>query len=131
MTIQIQDSQIEAIIQQVMAQMGNAVALQRPFPFPLPRAAHYRGVFATPDEAVKAANAALARFRRVSLTQRKAIIQAMREAAIENAQKLAQLAVQETGMGRVSDKVLKNLLVAEKTPGVEICPTTPTWATMA
>jgi len=30
--------------------------------------------------------------------------------------------VQETHMGRVADKVLKNLLVAEKTPGVEILP---------
>ncbi len=122
MTIQIQDSQIEAIIQQVLAQMGGSGAANGRSHSPLPRAAHYRGVFATPDEAVKAANAALIRFRRVSLTQRKAIIKAMREAAIENAQKLAQLAVQETGMGRVSDKVLKNLLVAEKTPGVEILP---------
>ncbi|MBK7914807.1 MAG: aldehyde dehydrogenase EutE [Chloroflexi bacterium] len=122
MTVQIQDSQIEAIIQQVMAQLGSANGANGRSPSPLPRAAHFRGVFATPDEAVKAAHVALARFRRVSLTQRKAIIQAMREAAIENAQKLAQTAVQETHMGRVSDKVLKNLLVAEKTPGVEILP---------
>lgn len=117
MTVQIQDSQIEAIIQQVLAQVnGNGSQAA------LPRAHHYRGVFPTPDEAVKAAHAAGAKFRRVSLTQRKAIIQAMREIIIENAQTLAQLAVEETGMGRVSDKVLKNLLVAEKTPGVEILP---------
>jgi propionaldehyde dehydrogenase len=112
----IQDAQIEAIVQQVLAQMtGPEVGA-------MPRAAQYRGVFATPDEAVQAASKALAQFRRVSLTQRKAIIKAMREISIENAQKLAQLAVQETGMGRVSDKVLKNLLVAEKTPGVEFLP---------
>ncbi len=117
MTVQIQDSQIEAIIQQVLAQVNTNGSQGT-----LPRASQYRGVFATPDEAVKAATAALAKFRRVSLTQRKAIIQAMRDTAIENAQKLAQLAVEETGMGRVSDKVLKNLLVAEKTPGVEILP---------
>ncbi len=117
MTVQIQDSQIEAIIQQVLAQVNTNGSQGT-----LPRAAEYRGVFPTPDEAVKAAHAALAKFRRVSLTQRKAIVQAMREAAIENAQKLAQLALEETGMGRVSDKVLKNLLAAEKTPGVEILP---------
>jgi propionaldehyde dehydrogenase len=116
MSVNIQDAQIEAIIQQVLAQMGGGAAGE------LPRAAQYRGVFATPDEAVQAANKSLAQFRRVSLTQRKAIIKAMREAAIENARKLAQLAVDETGKGRVSDKVLKNLLVAEKTPGVEFLP---------
>ncbi|MCA9976280.1 MAG: aldehyde dehydrogenase family protein, partial [Anaerolineales bacterium] len=121
MSVQIQDSQIEAIIRQVLEQMGNGNGNGRT-PSPLPRAAQYRGVYPTPDEAVKAAHIALARFRRVSLTQRKAIIQAMRDAAIENAQKLAQMAVKESGMGRVSDKVLKNLLVAEKTPGVEILP---------
>jgi propionaldehyde dehydrogenase len=109
------DSQIEAIVQQVLAQVSNSQGA-------LPRAAHYRGVFATADEAVKAAKIALDRFSRISLTQRKAIIQAMRDIAIENAQKLAQTAVEETHMGRVSDKVLKNLLVAEKTPGVEILP---------
>ncbi len=70
MTVQIQDSQIEAIIQQVLAQV-NINGSQGT----LPRAAQYRGVFATPDEAVKAATTALAKFRRVSLTQRKAIIQ--------------------------------------------------------
>ena len=83
MTIQIQDSQIEAIIQQVLAQVNVNGHNGK-----MPRAAHYRGVFATPDEAVKAATAALVRFRRVSLTQRKAIIQAMRDIVIENAQKL-------------------------------------------
>lgn len=115
MTMTIQESQIEAIIQQVLAQMNGRVG-------EMPRASHYRGVFETADEAVQAAHTALLRFNRVSLTQRKAIIQAMRESMIENAQKLAQLAVEETGKGRVSDKVLKNLLVAEKTPGVEFLP---------
>lgn len=120
MTVNIQESQIEAIVQQVLAHFsgnGNGRA-----PAPMPRAAHYRGVFPSAGEAVKAAQDAFLRFQRVSLTQRRAIIQAMRDAMIENAQKLAQLAVDETHMGRVSDKVLKNLLVAEKTPGVEILP---------
>lgn len=117
MAIQMQESQIEAIIQQVMAQLGNNGRGE------LPRAAHYRGVFPTVDEAVQAARAAAECFSRVSLTQRKAIVQAMREAMIENAQRLAQLAHEETGKGRVSDKVLKNLLCAEKTPGVEFLPT--------
>src|SRR5690606_9078317 len=50
------------------------------------------------------------------------IIEAIRETAIEHAQRFAQLAVQETHMGRVADKARKHLLVAEKTPGVEYLP---------
>lgn len=115
MAVQLQEQEIEAIIRQVLQD----IKLEHS---PLPRASLYRGVFPTADEAVTAAQAAFAKFRKVSLNQRKAIIQAMREAAIDNAQKLAQMAVDETGMGRVSDKVLKNLLVAEKTPGVEFLP---------
>jgi propionaldehyde dehydrogenase len=116
MTAELQVSEIESIIRKVMAQVNGAPQGV------LPRAAQYRGVFPTVDEAVNAAQASLAKFRKVSLTQRKAIIQAMRETVIDNAQKLAQMAVDETKMGRVSDKTLKNLLVAEKTPGVEILP---------
>jgi len=112
----LQTTDIESIVRKVMAEVTRMPQGE------LPRAARYRGVFPTVDDAVKAAQIALAKFRRVSLTQRKAIIQAMRETAIENAQKLAQMAVEETKMGRVSDKTLKNLLVAEKTPGVEILP---------
>lgn len=118
MTLQMQDTQIEAIVQEVMAQLQRSVNGRGQ----MPRSTHYRGTFPTADAAVKAAAGALDNFRRVKISQRKAIIQAMREAAIENAQKLARMAHEETGMGRVSDKVLKNLLVAEKTPGVEILP---------
>jgi acyl-CoA reductase-like NAD-dependent aldehyde dehydrogenase len=43
----------------------------------------------------------------------------MREIAIKNAEYLAKLAVDETRLGRVKDKVQKNLLAAKKTPGTE------------
>ena len=46
----------------------------------------------------------------------------MRNTIIDHAQEIAQMAVEETHMGRVSDKVMKHLLVAEKTPGVEYLP---------
>jgi len=44
----------------------------------------------------------------------------MRRAARENAQILARLAWEETGMGRLEDKIEKNLLNANKVPGPEI-----------
>lgn len=77
------------------------------------------GVFATVNEAVEAAQVAEEKTRSISLTTRKSMIQRMREVSIQHAEELAQLAVEETGLGRVEDKVLKNKLAADKTPGVE------------
>ena len=76
------------------------------------------GVFATLDEAIAAASAAF-RSTRLELGQRKVIIEAVRRAAVEQAEALARLAVEETGLGRVDDKTVKNRLVAQKAPGPE------------
>jgi acyl-CoA reductase-like NAD-dependent aldehyde dehydrogenase len=56
----------------------------------------------------------------ISLEQRNAIIEALRQCARDEAEKISHMAVEETGLGRVQDKILKNLLVANKTPGTEI-----------
>ncbi|HAT73021.1 MAG TPA: aldehyde dehydrogenase EutE [Elusimicrobia bacterium] len=76
-------------------------------------------VFETVDEAVDAAEKAQPVFQDLGLAARGRIITAMREASRANARRWAEAAVAETGMGRVADKVLKNLLCADKTPGVE------------
>ncbi len=76
------------------------------------------GVFATLDEAIAAAGAAF-RSTRLELGQRKVIIEAVRRAATDQAEALARLAVEETGLGRVDDKTVKNRLVAMKAPGPE------------
>ena len=47
------------------------------------------------------------------------IIESMRVAARQNAESLARTAREETGLGRFEDKIVKNLLVANKTPGPE------------
>ena len=77
------------------------------------------GVFATIDEAVIAANRAFHHPEFVSLDARKGMIEAIRVSMRENNQRLAYMARQETGLGRADDKVLKNHLVIEKTPGPE------------
>jgi acyl-CoA reductase-like NAD-dependent aldehyde dehydrogenase len=77
------------------------------------------GVFSTVDEAVEAAEKAFEEFSKISLSVRKTMIEKMRETSIQHAKELAQIAVQETGLGRVEDKTAKNLLAAKKTPGVE------------
>jgi aldehyde dehydrogenase len=44
----------------------------------------------------------------------------MRRAARENAQLLAREAWEETGLGRLEEKIQKNLLNADKVPGTEV-----------
>lgn len=75
------------------------------------------GVFETLDEAVR--QAAEAQKKIHNLEFRGKIIQAMRQAAVQYAQELAEMAVSETGMGRVEDKIKKNISQAEGTPGIE------------
>ncbi|HAF95918.1 MAG: hypothetical protein A2X34_01470 [Elusimicrobia bacterium GWC2_51_8] len=76
-------------------------------------------VFSTVDLAVRAAEKAQVIFQDLGLEARKVIIAAIREVSIENSRRWAEMAVAETGMGRVADKIQKNLLSAGKTPGVE------------
>jgi len=76
-------------------------------------------VHPTVDSAVAAAQRAQRTFQDLGLEQRHKIIKAMRKAAIANAERLAKLAREETGMGRWEDKVQKNLVCALRTPGPE------------
>jgi acyl-CoA reductase-like NAD-dependent aldehyde dehydrogenase len=48
------------------------------------------------------------------------MIDAIRRTVRDHARELSELAVRETGLGRVDDKIRKNLLVGDKTPGPEI-----------
>jgi aldehyde dehydrogenase len=75
------------------------------------------GVFQRLEEAVTAASAAYRRLDTVALRER--VVDVIRRAARANARRLAEMAVEETGMGRIEDKVRKNLLVADRTPGPE------------
>ncbi len=77
------------------------------------------GIYATVDEAVAAAGKAFAAYRDMGLDRRRVIIDAVRRAMLENAERLARMAREETGLGRAEDKVRKNVLVTTKTPGPE------------
>jgi len=76
-------------------------------------------VHPTVDAAVQSARKAQAAFQDQGLELRREVIRAMRKAAIANAERLAKMAVSETGLGRWEDKVQKNLVCAIRTPGVE------------
>ncbi len=77
------------------------------------------GVFATVDEALEAAKGAFAALSRFPFEKRDMIIGRIRNMVVANAEYLSRITVEETGMGRVEDKIDKNRLAAEKTPGVE------------
>ena len=77
------------------------------------------GIFPTIDAAVEAAWNAYLAYGPMGLDQRHAIIASVRESMREHAAELAQMARQETGLGRAEDKLRKNLLVANRTPGPE------------
>ncbi len=77
------------------------------------------GIFASIDECVTAAQKAFAAYRDLGLDARRVIIDAVRNSMREQAERLARMAHAETGLGRVEDKVRKNLLVTNKSPGPE------------
>ena len=82
------------------------------------------GVFEDMNEAIAAAKKAQAYVHRMSMDQREHIISSIRKKTRENAEMLARMGVEETGMGNVPHKILKHQLVAEKTPGTEDITTT-------
>lgn len=77
------------------------------------------GIFETVDQAVENAVAAQKRLLELTLNHRGRIIAAIRQAALDNNEKIAALAVKESGLGRFEDKIRENILCATKTPGTE------------
>ncbi|HDS7639634.1 TPA: aldehyde dehydrogenase EutE [Escherichia coli] len=98
--------------QQDIEQVVKAVLLKMQSSDTPPAAVHEMGVFASLDDAVAAAKVAQQGLKSVAMRQ-------LAIAAIREARDLAELAVSETGMGRVEDKFAKNVAQARGTPGVE------------
>ncbi len=80
---------------------------------------HQKGVFDSMTDALAAVDKAYREYKKYTVAQREKMIEKIRELTLAEADKLAELGVRETGMGRVSDKIIKHRLVAEKTPGTE------------
>lgn len=77
------------------------------------------GVFSDMNEAIAAAKKAQRVVRTMSMDQREKIISIIRRKTKEQAEIIARMGVEETGMGNVGHKILKHHLVAERTPGTE------------
>jgi propionaldehyde dehydrogenase len=77
------------------------------------------GIFATIDQAVKAAEVAFHNLGSLTLEIRKDIIANIRKTSQDHVELLSKMTSEETAMGRWEDKVIKNELAIKKTPGVE------------
>lgn len=77
------------------------------------------GIFAEMNDAIEAAAIAQKQYQKYSLTKRSEIVNSIRNELNEYVGKLSEMTVEETGMGRVEDKILKNKLAIEKSPGIE------------
>lgn len=105
----VDEKYISDIVASVMASVSNAPD------------AHTRqkGVFGSMSNALEAVQKAYQQYRSYTIEQRERIISNIRKLTLDEAETLAKLGVEETGMGRVADKVIKHQLVANKTPGTE------------
>ena len=125
--MEIETRDIERIVRQVMAAMEQQGTIAGGAYPPAPGITAPRGdngVFERVEDAIDAAWAAGRVWAfHYKVEDRRRVIEAIRVMARENARTLAQMVRDETGMGRVEDKVEKHLAVADKTPGVE-CLTT-------
>jgi acyl-CoA reductase-like NAD-dependent aldehyde dehydrogenase len=77
------------------------------------------GIYDTVDACVNAAAKAFANLGSASLAKRGEVIASIRDTMRVHGDELARLAWKETGLGRYEDKIIKNSLVTEKTPGTE------------
>ena len=109
----INEQMVQDVVKEVMAKLQLAAGTSGS-----------KGIFADMNDAIAAAKKAQSYVHRMSMDQREQIISNIRRKTKENAEILARMGVEETGMGNVPHKILKHQLVAEKTPGTEDITTT-------
>lgn len=111
---------VKQIVEQVVkAQLGGTTEGQGRLREAVPVDVGRDGIFTSCDDAVAAAEAAFKAWQHVSQEVKACCVEEMRAVSRAEARNMAQLAAAETGLGRAEDKVKKNLLQANKTPGLE------------
>lgn len=117
------EAQINAIVEQVVRKLSGELG-KLPSAVSSGRApaiiTRRPGVFDDLDSATSSAQRAQEQWVRLDVETREKVIEAMRQCTRDNVNDLSRMAVEETKLGNVADKVKKNLLCANKTPGMEI-----------
>lgn len=111
----VKEEQIEQIVKQVLLSLKDQKPVENK---------NGLGIFTDMNEAIKAAKVAEDKVKKMTIEQRENIVKKIREKILANAEKLARMGVEETGMGRVEHKILKHQLIARKVPGTEDIKTT-------
>lgn len=111
----IDERQIQAIVQQVIAELGGPGDR----PAPARQSGGQYGQFSRIDDAIVAAERAFHLLGEISLEIREKMIAAMRQVILDNADLLARMGAEETGLGNREDKIQKHRVAASKTPGLE------------
>ncbi len=124
--MQISEEQVRSIVESVLqklAQMGSAPSTPQKTEAPSEvTSMEGEGIHADINEAIRSARRAHEELVAQTLEKRKDMIAAIRETVRKNVELISRAAVEETGLGRVEDKIKKNLLVARATPGPEDIP---------
>ncbi|MFN7989318.1 MAG: aldehyde dehydrogenase family protein [Thermoanaerobaculia bacterium] len=119
MAARLTDAEIEAIARRIVSDLEGKPAAPPAASGDAASPAAPLGIHPTVNAAVEAARKAQPRFAALPLRVRAKVIEAIRAAMRENGAALAKAAWEETGLGRAEDKVVKNALVTERTPGLE------------
>ena len=116
----INENQIRSVVEEVVRSMSSGTPVPTPMPGPFPGATGGEdGVFEELEGAIQAAKTAQRDLEALSLETRRVIIDALRKASLDHAKGLAQMTMEETGMGRIAHKIKKFEVVSSLTPGVE------------
>ena len=122
------EARIQEIVEKVLTRLGPdaaraSAAATAPVIGPSPsqngKSPGRYGVFPDVDSAAAAATDAYHQLQELPLEIRAKMIEAIREVTRRNAKDISVRTVEETEMGRVDDKIAKNLLAADRTPGLE------------
>lgn len=112
----ISETEVKVIVEKILKQIQNN---QEVVQQELIVQQENKGLFSSIELAIDAAEKAFYQLNQLTLDHRKEMIRRIRKIIISNQEYLSKLAVEETGFGRVEDKIEKHKLVALKTPGVE------------
>lgn len=110
---------VSAIVDEVVARLKTNGVTNTPVSTPVPTSTNTTGVFEDMNDAINATLAAQKQWVETPKRDRESVIAALRQAMHDHAETFARMAQQETGMGRVDDKIVKHHNAADATPGTE------------
>ncbi len=127
----VSDDQINSIVDRVIEKLGrrelgsslppvrSSVPTSPSYLVKRPVTENLLGCFQNMEDAIAASEKAYEQYKKTPIKVRVQMIEAIRATCRAHVKDLARMAVEETKMGRVEDKITKNLLAINKTPGVE------------